>query len=265
MWLNPSVNSLECFSGYTIDALQPGTVNIIDMANTVTVQLNNTDNELSTITQEQLLSNDNNNLCIIKNDDGFEILKFRVATAVPGEPGQYILSELLRAYAGTDQMLTHTVNDTFIMLNNVIRITTNNTDQFYYLAHPSALAIEDEHINNAVLFQNTNLYEKPYAPGEPSAFWQTDDDIVLSWQDRSRFNQNNWHLYMDIDDDSDDKEWEIDVYDGDNIVRTLASTSTTKTYTSAQQTTDFGAPNLITPNGVSILSSAINPEPGTGC
>jgi hypothetical protein len=36
--------------------------------------------------------------------------------------------------------------------------------------------------------------------------------------------------------------YELDVYDGDDVVRTLTATTETTTYTAAQQTTDFGAP-----------------------
>jgi hypothetical protein len=36
--------------------------------------------------------------------------------------------------------------------------------------------------------------------------------------------------------------YEVDVMDGSTVVRTIATTTPTATYTAAEQTTDFGAP-----------------------
>ena len=78
----------------------------------------------------------------------------------------------------------------------------------------------------------------PWAPVHPSAVWEGDDDIALSWVRRDKTAvQMLWSPEMTEATES----YEIDVLDSDGaVIRALTSTTPTVTYSSADQVTDFG-------------------------
>jgi hypothetical protein len=67
-------------------------------------------------------------------------------------------------------------------------------------------------------------------------------DIVLTWMSRNRHNLGASSVTRTdtIVDDSDFSSFEIEIYEGVNLLRTVTQTSKTYTYTTALQTTDGG-------------------------
>jgi hypothetical protein len=66
-----------------------------------------------------------------------------------------------------------------------------------------------------------------------------DGDIVLSWTRRTRIGGDSWEQ-VDVPLGEDSEAYEIDIYNGADVVRTLAAATPLATYTLAQQTADFG-------------------------
>ena len=63
----------------------------------------------------------------------------------------------------------------------------------------------------------------------------------LTWIRRTRIGGDNW-VASEAPLAEESERYEIDILSGASVVRTLASTTTSATYTAAQQTADFGAP-----------------------
>jgi hypothetical protein len=64
-------------------------------------------------------------------------------------------------------------------------------------------------------------------------------DIVISWKRRTRIGGDSWEQ-VDVPLGEEFESYEGDIFDGPDVVRTLASTSPEVTYTLGDQTADFG-------------------------
>ena len=67
------------------------------------------------------------------------------------------------------------------------------------------------------------------------------DDIELGWTRRTRIGGDSWSQ-VDVPLAEAAEAYEVEILDGATVVRTLAAASPSVTYTSAEQTADFGAP-----------------------
>jgi hypothetical protein len=66
-------------------------------------------------------------------------------------------------------------------------------------------------------------------------------DLALSWVRRTRIGGDSWDS-VDVPLAEETEAYEVDILDGPDVVRTLSSTAPSLTYTAADQTADFGAP-----------------------
>ena len=66
-------------------------------------------------------------------------------------------------------------------------------------------------------------------------------DLALSWVRRTRIGGDSWDA-VEVPLGEETERYEIDILDGTDVVRTLATTTPAATYTAAEQTADFGAP-----------------------
>lgn len=83
-------------------------------------------------------------------------------------------------------------------------------------------------------------------------------DIALSWLRRSRADADSWAV-ADAPLDVAPEAYRIEIFNGATLVRTIAASTTTATYTAAQQTTDFGAPPASFAFAVAQLSPVYGP------
>jgi hypothetical protein len=67
------------------------------------------------------------------------------------------------------------------------------------------------------------------------------DDIKLTWKRRTRSGGDGWSQ-VEVPLAEANEAYEVEVLDGAAVKRTLSAAGPNVTYTSAQQTTDFGAP-----------------------
>ncbi len=82
-------------------------------------------------------------------------------------------------------------------------------------------------------------------------------DLTITWVRRTRYG-GDWRDLVDVPLNEASEAYEVDVLDGAGaVVRTLSSTSPSVTYTAADQTTDFGAPQAAVDVAVYQLSAAV--------
>jgi hypothetical protein len=234
------VITTESVIGVTTNALAPSSENVLDEINAVTVRLINSSQSLSSTTFEALLNGAN--ACLIGN----EILQFTTATLNADD--SYTLTGLLRGRRGS---LTtgHAVSDRFVLLNSatlrraVMESAELNLLRYYKFPTIGTL------VQNAsgIGFTNTGQALKPVAPVHLGGGRDAAGNITLNWIRSSRIN-TEWRDYIDVPVGETSESYDIDVINAatspPTVVRTLTATTSTISYTAAQQTTDFGSTPL---------------------
>jgi hypothetical protein len=84
-------------------------------------------------------------------------------------------------------------------------------------------------------------------------------DVALAWVRRSRSDTDSWAA-DDAPLDCVPEAYRVTIYNGLSVVRSLDVSSPATTYTTAQQTTDFGSP----PTGFSFTVAQTSPLYGPG-
>lgn len=189
---------------------------------------------LASITEAQLLENANS--CVIGN----EVLNFQTVTDL-GSNKYRLSGPMIRGRRGTENYIgAHSVGERFVILNtNIdwfpISVDTVGTARLFRAVSYGNLITETDNVS----FTPQSVTTKPYPPAHPDASL-SGNDWVITWEERTRVG-GEWRDYVDIARDPYFNGWEVDIYNGASVVRTItASTNPTATYTSAQQVTDFG-------------------------
>lgn len=176
---------------------------------------------------------------------GSEIIQFRTATLVTA--GIYTLSGLLRGRRGTEWAMTgHAASERFVLLRMTgLRRITVETDQIGSLRYVKGITYART-LDSALpqTFTPSAVGLKPLSPVDLRASRDVStSDITLTWSRRTRLAKNFSSGTVPLGEASE--AYEVDIFaDGTYAVlkRTLSGlASKTATYTSAQQTTDFGS------------------------
>lgn len=250
-----AIFTVEATIGYATNALgdfHGG--NIPDELNTLNVILH--DGSLSSTDYAGLISGINTLIV------GEEILYFRTATLQAD--GSYTLTSLLRGRRGSEYaMPLHAVDDRvmFVDLTTFVRIPQVNADigqpklfkAVPVLSSIGAVAPES--------FTNTGAPLKPYAPYHLGGGKEANGDWTLNWVRGGRIDAA-WRDYVDVPLGESVEVYAVEIYTDDTFVtlkRTISATSQTATYTSAQQTTDFGGAQTEVYFVVYQVSAAVGP------
>jgi hypothetical protein len=209
---------------------------IWDEGNFVNVLLLDTNDTLSSITKADVLNG--SNMAIL----GDEIIQWRTATLE--SDGSYTLTGLLRGRRGTEWATgSHAVGEYFIPLDtsNIefkeITIDEEGISRWYWSAtigvpwpsgYPPGGSQEFE-------FAANNM--KPFSPERVEGTRDGSNNLTITWTRRTRMN-GEWIDGGDVALGETSESYDIDVYDGSTVVRTIEATSETATYTAAQQTAD---------------------------
>jgi hypothetical protein len=184
------------------------------------------------------------NSLAVENSGGYwEILQFRDAELTG--PGQWKLTTLLRGQAGTEAAMGNPVaaGARVVVLDRALpqlHLTQDNRAlPFFYRWGPVGKAISDSSFQGReIAFQGVGL--RPLSPVQVRGAWPTvAGDIVLSWIRRTRIGGDSWEQ-PDVPLGEDSEAYEIDIFDGASVVRTLQAATPQATYTLTQQTADFG-------------------------
>lgn len=171
----------------------------------------------------------------------WELVLFRAV--VDNADGTYTVTGFVRGMRGTEHnRATHQAGDVFIVLDAAalkrvgieaaeIGATSYYKGITYGDTVDASTSAEIPHTHAATAL-------KPWAPVhiEVTGFG---GDITIAWQRQDRIKAAPFQQPAMSE---DSESYEIDIMSGSTVKRTLASATKTVTYTSAQQTTDFGGP-----------------------
>ena len=230
---------------------------IWDNTNTITVSL--TSGEVDSATDLEVL-NGANAAALIGGDGQAEIVQFSTATALGG--GAYQLSRLLRGRRGTeDQSARRTAGDTFVLLEPAATfrfqaMTSEATATRYHRA-PTIYQTVDSAQATVTKFARGRA-EQPYAPAQVAGTRDGSDNLTITWVRRTRLGGEWLDGAGDVPVSEAAEGYEVDILDGVSVVRTITGLSApTASYSAADQTTDFGAPQAAVSLRVYQTSAAI--------
>jgi hypothetical protein len=171
---------------------------------------------------------------------GEELVQFQNAVLI-GE-NTYRLSRLLRGRQGTEwAMGLHDPGDRFVLLSPALYTTAiaNNLigRELYYktVSVGNSLGNTDE-----LAFTYTGKNLKPFAPVHVTGVRDGSANLTISWVRRSRVDAE-WRDGVDIPLGEESERYEVEIYSGLTLKRTLTATSPTVAYSAANQVTDFGS------------------------
>ena len=210
---------------------------MFDEINTVTVNVGS--GTLSSSTRAAVLDSLSVNAILI----GSEVIQFLIATLV--STGVYTLSRLLRGCRGTEWAMTgHAANERAVLLSTdgMRRVLLQNNElglSLYYKGVTLGRALSSA---TAQTFTNTAIGRKSFSPIIFKAGRDASNNITFEWQRRTRLAVRmigSAGISAPLGEDSE--AYEIDVYSNSGyttVVRTISATTTSASYTAAQQTTD---------------------------
>ena len=233
--------ALSAPTGFTQTALGAWTLGVIDETNLLTVNVNH--HELTSITQDELLTG-TENVAAVGDNDRWEIIKFQRATLITpvvNGSNRYILSGLLRGQRGTEWARgTHTSADKFVVLSQggVLHpsLDAGSIGQIkYYRAVSNGRSFDSiasqtyaSTAEGLVTFSPTNLV-KSISSG----------DITFSWNRRTRLSENWLSGVVPLGEASESFEVDLFTSSGFTTVRrTITSTTASAVYTAAMQSAD---------------------------
>ncbi|MEZ5853944.1 MAG: glycoside hydrolase/phage tail family protein [Hyphomicrobiaceae bacterium] len=227
-------------TGVLLEPLAAGAEGRLDHANHMRVRLDQ--GLLSSTTPLALYAGANG--AAIETSEGFwEVVQFETATLVA--PQTYELGRLLRAQAGTDDAALSLVpaGARFVLLDQSITpVVQAHADiglAFNWRYGPSSRDIGDVSYESAThTFRGRGLM--PLSPVHVRAS-RSGGDVIIHWIRRTRTGGDNWST-PEVPLGEDVEAYEVDILSGSTVVRTLSATTPTVTYTAADQTSDFGAP-----------------------
>lgn len=210
--------------------LTNGATSGMDSTNTLSVTIRS--GELESISIDDLNNGENTALV------GSEIIRFQTATLT--DDFTYTLSNLYRGRRGTEWAIaTHVAGESFYLLSDYLeRVEGNTSDigkQLLFKAITEGQSTDDVSPVTVTVVGNSL---KPYAPINLAATKDPIGNITITWTRRDR-KAGDRTDYANFPMSEVSEKYEIDIYNGSNVVRTKTCTSTTIIYTAEEQTTDF--------------------------
>jgi hypothetical protein len=226
--------------GETLDPFPMGPVAVFDRATRCRVEIGA--GELASATEAAVFAGANT--AAVRNAAGsWEVFQYQTATLV--DERTYELSNLLRCQGGTEIAMTAPlpVGTRVAFLSEALApIDISLAEMRLPLNWRIGPAVYDigheSYVSRTHAFEGVGL--RPLSPvhvrGTRSA-----GDLTATWVRRTRIGGDNWEL-PDVPLAEEQERYEIDILSGAVVMRTLIATSPAVTYTAAEQTADFGAP-----------------------
>ena len=243
--------------GETVFDFWSGPTAYFDIVNMLRVKLYS--GELASLDEATILSGRANALAV-RNDDGeWEILQFATATLV--DTSVYNLTDLLRGRLGTEHAMRSPVaaGARVVVLDGGIAqidaaLSERGVSRFYKWG-PSSLDPSDLAWQQGT-FTSHCVGLMPWSPAHVVGIRNGAGDLSISWVRRTRFG-GVWADGADVPLNEESERYEVDVLNGADVVRTLVATTPAVTYTSAEQTADFGSPQSAVAVKVYQISAAV--------
>jgi hypothetical protein len=210
--------------------------NVFDESSVVRVQV--TGGTLSNASREDLIEGATVNAFAIGAHGRWEVVQATTAALV--SPGVYDLSGLLRGRLGTEHAMgSHAAGDTVIKLQAAGIISSDGTAAEigvtrFWKGVTVGQTLQDAESQE---FTNEAVRLKPLAPVDLRCSRDGSGGFAITWARRSRLAAD---VFATLPLGEASEAYEVDILDGDDVVRTLSATSTTAAYNAAQQVADFG-------------------------
>lgn len=188
---------------------------------------------------------------------GDELIQWRNAALL--SENLYELSGLLRGRRGTEGATSaHKLGERFVVLatDGVYRMAMAATEigqLAYYKTIPTG-GDWDDAAQTSLKFNAASL--RCFSPVHIAGSRDASGNLTLAWIRRSRWN-GEWLDGIDVPLFEDEESYQIDILNGDKVARTISATTTSATYTAAQQTADFGAAQTALSIAIYQINSAI--------
>ncbi|WDI32145.1 glycoside hydrolase/phage tail family protein [Hyphococcus flavus] len=183
------------------------------------------------------------NAFAVQSDSGaWEVCQFRDAVLKPS--GAWELSGLLRGQAGSEAeaLAGAGIGARFVLLTPSVTQVEFNLAQrglaFDWQAGPEQDLPDTENFTAQSLAINARGLE-PLSPVHLRARRQG-SDIAISWIRRTREGGDTWEGEVPLGEQSE--RYSLTIYDGENLVHEVETTTPSYVYASADITTDFGGP-----------------------
>lgn len=219
-------------------ALPTGPTDYWDRGSTLTVVLDYTSHTLESKSEDLVLNGQNAFWLGSADGQDGEVVQF--ATATLTAPNTYELSDLLRGRLGTEANVgTHGANEVFVLLNltSMGRSDFGPADWNAERDYKPVSILTDQADVTAQQFTNTGVGKKPLSPVQVVGVRDTSNNLTVTWIRRSRLRSpglGNGPVPLGEATES----YEVDIFSGAAVVRTITATTPTITYTAAEQTSD---------------------------
>lgn len=219
---------------------------VFDDTNTLDVTLIDEESVLSSVSDADLLAGVN--AAAVGVHGRWEIISFGTVEQLGAR--QYRLSHLLRGLKGTEWAVgLHRAGDVFVVLDSSLRRVSDEYGDLDVKRSFRAVSIGTTFESaNDVSFTNTGVSLKPLSPVFIRGEEDPSENRVIHWWRRSRIDG-----LAGRDGTADpplgeaSERYEVDIIEGDDVVRTLGATQQRVNYSAAQMTTDFGSvPSTLT-------------------
>lgn len=222
-----------CVMGTAVTALTDGQSCVFDEVSSVDVVLLGS-GELAGASELAVLNGAN--LALI----GEELIQFKDATELT--TGKYRLSGLLRGRMGTEHhTASHSAGEQFVLLDGKLQKDVMPTGLIGLARDYKAVSVGSTLGASSLqsfTYQANAL--KPYAPVHIEGVRDGSGNLTLSWVRRTRVG-GLWRDYADVPLSEESEAYDIDILNGNNVVRTIAVTSPSANYSATDQAVDFGS------------------------
>lgn len=259
LWTSFATTNKDAIIGQATEVLNDAPDPFVwDELGSINIQLLDEDDTLSTDTESNVL--DGANLALL----GDELIQWQYAT-LEGN-GTYTLSRLIRGRLGSDWACgSHAVGEDFVFLD---------TDKLVFVP------LSIDHLNQRTQFKYTSVGMpvstfrirefnirfrnlRPLSPQHVAGERDESGNLDITWIRRTRFG-GEWQDGQDVILGEISEQYELDIYNGSTIVRTISGLIVPSyTYTAADQTTDFGSLQAAVDVDVYQISNTIGRGFGT--
>jgi len=238
--------------GELTEPLAAGPVWRWDRASQLTVQLYTS--ELASSDEASVLSG-GNTLAVRNADGGWEILQYVSAELIGAR--KYRLTQLLRGQLGSEHEMRDPVATgarVVLLDGKALAILDLTADQrlldLTYRYGPAPYG-HDHFTYTEVTRAFDGVGLRPLSPARACARrLAPGNDIRLGWIRRTRISGDGWQQ-AEVALGEESEAYEVEVMDGQSVIRTFQTTQPELIYTASEQTADWGAP-LAAPAGLSV-------------
>ena len=237
-WVDLQAWSAKCTVGSTPGALAEHDGYLIDQTQLNVIMISGA---LEGITRDQLLAG--YNYAAYGVDGRWEIVRFQNADLQAD--GSYTLSDFVRGDKGTEWATgLHQPGDWFILLgdpdNAFIGMAAEliGIDRLYRSITQRASI--DTGGDVPFTYRGVNL--EPLSPVYANATRDGSGNLTATFVRRSRLSSSWWGTGVVAPVGEATQAFEVDVLDGETVVRTIETATEAFSYSAADQTTDFGSP-----------------------